>query len=98
MRYNRVGTDVFSRQSVQGEDRKLKQILPITDQDNVPVAKTYYRQGNEQLDLIATKAFGPGNEDEWYKIANRNVREIVAWFGDFTYITDLPVPDQNSYV
>lgn len=51
----------------------------------------------EQIDLIATRSYGPGNEGLFYKVAYKNADQLLAWDLDNKNINNINIPPANSY-
>jgi hypothetical protein len=77
--------------------KEIRDVRIIPDQ-NLYTGRDYKMADKDQLDNIAVKEFGPGNETSWYFIADRNVEEIVGWKADFTYIDKLKLPVISEYL
>lgn len=51
----------------------------------------------EQIDLLAVKAYGEGNEGMFSKIAYKNADQLLAWDLDNKYINIINVPNSSDY-
>lgn len=51
----------------------------------------------EQIDLIAVRSYGPGNEGLFTKIAYKNADQLLAWDLDNKYINNINIPSVSSY-
>ena len=52
---------------------------------------------NEQVDLLAVRSYGPGNEGSFYKIGYKNADRLLAWDLDNTNISKISIPESGSY-
>lgn len=96
MRSSRKTQVTFSRNQNPDVYRNLIEERVIPPQDNYTGTVQDINEG-EQLDNIAVKNFGTGSESYWFVIADRNVREIVGFKADFTYILNLQIPVRKEY-
>lgn len=51
----------------------------------------------EQIDLLAARAYGAGNEGGFYEIGYKNADRLLAWDLDNTYINIISIPQSGSY-
>jgi hypothetical protein len=51
----------------------------------------------EQIDILATRTYGAGNEGLFYKIAYKNADQLLAWDLDNSYVNVINVPNRNDY-
>ena len=51
----------------------------------------------EQIDLIAVRSYGAGNEGKFSKVAYKNADQLLAWDLDNSYINNINVPGINEY-
>ena len=103
MRFINVRTDPFDRiclplDSPMGESNPLLRPISWPPQDNIASQFSRPINGAEQMYKIAVDVYGDGQESTWYKIAARNMAEIVAWKGSFRYILKLEIPNPVSYL
>lgn len=90
MRFIGVSEQSYTRLLIRNEEHILKDIRP-TFRTKVLSPIPYAIRGNEQLDLIAVRVRGPGNEYRWFEIADVNADRVIGWKGDFTYIRELNI-------
>lgn len=97
MRYFKVPEMTYQRPAENFIPKELKVVYTVPLQEFV-VAKKYPNISELQLDKIATTLYGSGRENQWYKIANRNIREIIGWKADSSKIAEYMIPNPNAYV
>lgn len=97
MRYFRIPTIQFERQSDNSIVRDLKDQYVVIQQDLIDSYPVPNQKGM-QLDKLAVNQYGAGNERNWYKIANRNIKQIVGWKLDSSNIKNYRIPSKNSYI
>lgn len=52
----------------------------------------------EQIDLLAVRSYGSGNEGMFFKIAYKNADQLLAWDLDNRYINVMLIPSTGEYV
>lgn len=97
MRYFRIPEIQFQRQVDDNITRDIKDQYVVIQQQFIG-STAYPNQEGMQLDRLAVLSYGTGNERSWYKIANRNIKQIVGWKLDSTQIKEYRVPSKNSYL
>lgn len=97
MRFFPVPSTPFTRFINPDLQRDLKDKIVVGDQDTFTSRERRDIYGNIQLDSMASKVYGGGNEWQWFVIGNRNIREIIGWKADFTYILKVDIPDPTEY-
>lgn len=97
MRYFRIPEIQFQRRVDGDITRGIKDQMFVIQQELVN-SSPYPNQEGMQLDRLATTVYGEGNEKNWYKIANRNIKQIVGWKLDSEKIKEYRIPPKNSYL
>ena len=86
MRYTNIGDISFK--NIRGERKTLKDLRPLVSYDSA----FQVDNDGEFLDSVANKVYGDDSEPLWFRIADQNVKQLVARKFDLSKIKRYDVP------
>jgi hypothetical protein len=98
MRYSSTGTFLFSRGIAP--TNKIEMTGPFRFVNPNLLSKRIGKHsiiGNEQIDAIASRIFGPGRERLFYRVLAANAAKILAYKGDSEKIGSVVIPPPDIY-